>query len=189
MITIKLNQKELERIRKAGQKVIKRARWWMEDNGGELPRRASLQFVNKLAVAISTEKYSAGYAQYHPQYRNWKAQWASIGWWKIKGDLLASLTTWMSPYKTKGGWMAGIPGGVMDSGGKSWWYRGLGGKNKGKRKKIAMIATTGEFGGNFGKGGTHPARPVFQPTMDDYYEEDLPKLADQALDAIGGAWV
>ena len=81
--------------------------------------------------------------------------------------------------------MAGIPEGAMDSGGKSWTGEG----DKGERKPIAMYARLLEFGGDAGKGGKHPPRPVFQPTLKEFRVDEAETIGRKHLFVnIAGAW-
>jgi len=146
-----------------------------------LPYLASVDCLNLLRRNIMTQKY-APYAPYNPRYRLWKEQYgAPTGFWVLFGDLVKALSSWKEKDKQ---WIAGIPAGVKDSGGKSWFGKG----DKGDIKSIAMIAHVMEFGGSFGKGGHHPPRPLFVPTMKEYEKEGLPKRIRESTAKVKGSW-
>jgi hypothetical protein len=162
------------RIMRAIDDVHDKIKWYITKGGGELNRRCAVRYTQLLVRNIMTDKYAGRYAAYHPKYAYWKRTWfAGGGHWRLKGDLVRAI----HHFKYKHGWVGGLRGDEMDSGGKSWplgfgWttmaQRAHGWKGKGKKKKIAMYATVGEFGGDYGEGGKHPSRPVFGPTMNEF---------------------
>jgi len=181
MIKIKLNETEYKRILRALKKLQNRAKWWFEVDGGEMNRRCAIGYAQLLIKNIMTEKYAAGYAPYHPRYRQFKQDYFSQGWWRLKGDLVKNVVN----FKEGIGWMGGVPAGVFDTGGKSWFGMG----KRGKPKSIAMYARVGEFGGKLPRGGgDHPARPVFRPTMEEFERTSWPKQIEYATDDIKRAW-
>jgi len=69
--------------------------------------------------------------------------------------------------------MAGIPSGIYDKGGKSWFGSG----DKGPPKSIAMYGKKAE-----------KLRPMFKPTQDEYAKNDWEKRGEQALHEIKRGW-
>jgi hypothetical protein len=177
----------------------------------ELPRRMAYEFKNILIENMSQQKFVAGWgsgASYNPEYRKWKysALGGNLGFWFLKGDLLKSIKVW--PLSTMGiaspkmstrrsgaylggaksrPYMVGIPAGKYDTGHKSWYSRPWEGDYYGKRKLIAMYAHVLEFGGDFRaqKGGKHPKRSVFTPSLIGYRRREARSTAGRTLRQIG----
>lgn len=121
--------------------------------------------------------------KYHPWYAEWKAEnFGKKGFWKLWGNLISSIKHFQVG---DGAWMAGIPYGVMDQGGSSWFGEG----DLGKPKPVAMYARILEFGGDFGSGGKHPARPMFGPAIHWYRLDRAKTIAGSHLKTyVAGAW-
>jgi len=181
MISVKLNQTEYKRILQALKEVRYKSKRWFEVRGGELNRRCAIGYAQLLVRNIMTQKHMGGYAPYHPRYRQFKQDYFAGGWWRLKGDLVKNIVN----FREGVGWMGGVPAGVFDTGGKSWFGMG----RKGKRKQIAMYARVGEFGGKLPRGGgDHPARPIFQPTTEEYADGEWLKQGGLAMKDIEGSW-
>jgi hypothetical protein len=112
---------------------------------------------------LLTQKFSSGYAPYHPRYAEWKTQRMMMGsmFWRLYGDLINNVTV----FKSGKGWVGGVPANATDSGGKSW--HSSPGRLKGRPKRIAWYGRINELGL-----GNHPARPVFEPTRLEYAASD-----------------
>jgi len=175
MIYHTLNKRDIDRIEHACERVLAQARIERED----LPYRSAREFRGLLFNNIMTQKYATGYAPYSPRYAEWKTQTMMMGsqFWRLFGDMLNSLTIEMKD----DGWFAGIPGDVMDSGGKSWF--GTPESRRGKSKPVSMYASVMELGLN-----NHPARPVFGPTTEEYAVDGWPKQGAESIKRISNAW-
>ncbi|MFZ3044702.1 MAG: hypothetical protein WA151_02210 [Desulfatirhabdiaceae bacterium] len=175
MISFGFNHTDLDRIERAVEKVAAQARIEKE----ALPYRCAREFRGILFNNILTQKYATSYAPYSPRYAEWKTQIMGIApkFWSLFGDLLNSLTIEM----IHNGWFAGLPGDVMDSGGKSWF--GTKATRRGKSKPISMYASVMELGLN-----NHPARPVIGPTTEEYAADGWLKQGAVSLRKIGNAW-
>ena len=152
-------------------------RWWrilsnIEPRAGafiknEMQRECANDYVNLLHENITSQKYAAIWASkpYHVDYRDWKnAYFGQRGFWRLKDDVLNNLTYW----KAGDGWMGGIPGGIMDTGGKSWFYPADSPKQYPPRE-IAMYARMNEFGWQAQrKSKAETERPLFRPTKKEY---------------------
>ena len=175
MIRWQIVQSDIQRIRKSLLKILSVA----ENEKNVLSYNCAVDFKNLLFQNIITQKYSTNYAPYSPRYAEWKTQKMFLGssFWRLFGDLLQNL----SLRRESDGWFSGIQAGVYDSGGKSWFSTR--GKRVGRRKPISMYASVMEFGLH-----THPARPVFGPTTDEYAADGWKKRGAESLKRVGSAW-
>ena len=170
-------------LRRALANVQRKALTEMEVLGGDLPKRLSLKYVEKLRTDISNQTYSGLYPAYNPRYADWKQKvGASLKFWELYGDLYYALQT----YEEDKGWFAGIPEGVYDSGGKSWFGEG----NLGEPKPIAMYGWMMEWGFRAGRlgAGNHPARPLFQPALSSFAVDKAQTMGVESLFMIGDRW-
>ena len=184
MITIELNQRELTRWFNALMKVENTAKLQIEDR---IQLRMAIDYEQLLRKNLLSGKYSGTYkgGGYNERYGKWKQKYyGGIGYWRLKGDLLASLTTWKD---SEGGYRAGVLSGTYDSGGKSWGGGGPG-NNLGQFKEVGMYGWIMEFGKKAGPGGRHRKRPLFKPTMDEYADAGHQDRGEEALDIIGAQW-
>ena len=119
----------------------------IRDEKRNLPYRCAVDFSNLLLQQISSQAYQL--ASNRKRYREWKLGRVShLDHWILDGDLVSSITA----FRHGTGWMGGIPSGVYDKGGKSW-YGG------GPPKEISRYARWLEYGRT-----GQPERPVVQPT-------------------------
>ena len=152
-------------------------------------RRCANAFIAELREAVVTQKYS--FESYNDKYELWKARnYGGLGFAELGGDFLAALSVWkMERAHVKGasakglgaGWAGGVPEGQMDSGGKGW-------SKKSPPKEIAMYMSVFEFGGDYGEGGNHPSRPLFQNTLKDFSEGTGAKIGQLVLEDMAAAW-
>lgn len=177
MFEIGFDQRDLERVLHAIEKVHSAVILYVYD---ELPLRLARQYKLNLIEAMVGEDYAEGYAPYHPRYKNWKSEYAAGSFWVLFGDLIRALGI----HRIERGRFCGVKSSVMDRGGKSWF----GHRDKGKPKPIAMYGWIMELGGDYGTGGDHPARPVFEPALDDFAREEAPRIGEKALEEIGRQW-
>jgi len=153
-----------------------------------IQQKMAIDYKHLVTRNIMTQKFAGGYAPYNTRYQKWKEQFAATtGYHVLKGDAVKAITvTKVRVYKWKSIWFSGIPSGVKDTGGKSWLYPL--GSSKGKRKSIAMYMYVSEYGGNYGRGGKHPKRPVFGPSMIEYSRRGQKKRGAEYLKNVQGAW-
>lgn len=152
----------------------------------EMQRRCAIDYY-QLVVKNIMSKGTARPA-YSPRYRNWKYEYGWQGYpspWRLRGDLVASLAA----FKNAGGngWYGGVPHGATDSGGKSWFGKGSKGP-MGPSKSIGMYGWVMEYGGSWPKAGTHPPRPVFGPSAEEYTVAGWDKRGLEALDELQKGW-
>ncbi len=185
-IFVHFNADELGRWMRATHRLETKARQEWEDH----PRRCSLRYVMLLRRNIATQKHMGGYADYNPRYAEWKEQFGRLrGFWRLFGDLMNNLTHWRTLVVTPNAkaWIGGIPGHVVDSGGKSWFTNEK--KSYGRPKPIAMYGRVMEFGGTLPRGGgTHPPRPVFDPTRVEFRDGEFLDLGRRSLWNIARGW-
>ena len=139
-----------------------RAQLWILN---EMQRECANDYVNILRQNISQQVHMSRYAPYSERYRDWKEQYfGALAYWRLKDDLLNNLTYW----ETQGGWMGGIPGGIMDQGGKSMFYPPDHPKQAdvSPPKQIAFYARMNEYG--WGPNKKQTERPIFRPTAENY---------------------
>lgn len=179
-----LNPQDLKRWVRGVNGVNKEVHRQAED----LPRKNSIDYVMLLIRNIQTQKFSGTYAPYNPRYAEWKSQYGKRqGFHQLAGDLVNALRSFRIVSTRSGvtaAYMGGITQGITDSGGKSWFGEG----NKGKNKSISMYARVSEFGGNFGRGGVHPARPVFTPTALEYDDGGRNIRSKETVSKIKNRW-
>jgi hypothetical protein len=128
------------------------------------------------------QKFLPQWPRYSTRYAEWKAKVGAInrGYWRLYDSFLNNLTTWkLSGGEGERSWKAGIPAGVTDKGGTSWF--GLG--ESGKVKPIAMYARVNEFGND-----KHPPRPIFIPTKEEYEEKLFIERGEKELREIASKW-
>ena len=152
----------------------------------EMQRRCAIDYY-QLVVKNIMSKGTARPA-YSPRYRNWKYEYGWQGYpspWRLRGDLVASLAA----FKNAGGngWYGGVPHGATDSGGKSWFGKGSKGP-MGPSKSIGMYGWVMEYGGSWPKAGTHPPRPIFGPSAEEYTVAGWDKRGLEALDELQKGW-
>lgn len=142
----------------------------------ELPYRNAVKFSHLIVSNISTQKYAAGYAPLNTRYKEWKEHYGRSGkeFWALFNNLIQRV----SAFKVTGGWMGGIEAG-MSVGETSWFGKG----DKGHSVDIAQYATWLERGRS-----RQPARPLFEPTTEEYWKEDFVKEGAISLKKIKGAW-
>ena len=149
----------------------------------DLPRVQATEYVHLLTKNIQMQRHMADYPAYSKRYAEWKEKMGLIakGYWRLYDSLLMNLAVWRVLTGTAGerAWKAGIPEGVTDKGGTSWF--GLG--EAGGIKPIAMYARTMELGE-----GHNKKRPIFYPTMVEYRDGKYPDTGEWALKRIAGMW-
>lgn len=173
MIVPTLITKDLYRIQRAVKRTVRQ----IFVQRRNMPRRCALEATQVLRGNINKQAY-APYQSYTDKYAKWKRQHGYPNmFWKLSGDLIRNIKTHRISHTE---WMAGISDSAM----------GVRGHYSGnlKRYPIAKYARVLEYGGNFGRGGRHPARPVFRPTAKDYRRSLMPKQADKSLGIIASKW-
>ena len=178
MIQFEVNKRDFDRIMRDLDRVAAKADRYARDEG---PRRLAVDYKQFLLAAIFSGRYDSLYAGYNLRYSAWKAEYGrATGFWTLFGDLVQNIKF----FKTGTGWFTGVPEGVFDSGGKSW----LGHGDKGESKEIAWYGWIMELGGSYGRGGKHPARPIFGPTLEEFSQTKAMDIADRLLIEVGRAW-
>lgn len=183
MIQVYLDSKDLSRWLNASLRLQNEAKRLEDD----LPRLQAIDMSQLLVRNIMTQKGMGGYPAYNPRYRAWKQAYGRAhGFWMVFGDLLKNVTHFrvLTGRTGQRAWKAGIPEGVVDQGGKSWFGRG----DYGKRKPIAMYGRVMEEGGFIRKSGYHPPRPLFEPTTNEYESTGFVQRANEALNKLGNCW-
>ena len=151
-------------------------------------QKMAIDYKHLVTENIMTQRFAGGYAPYSERYAKWKRIFAANTLYHVlKGDAVKALTVLkVRVHKWQSIWFSGIPAGVTDTGGKSWLYSL--GSPKGKPKSIAMYMHVSEYGGNYGRGGTHPKRPVFGPSMIQYSRQGHQQRGKEYLKDVEGAW-
>lgn len=154
------------------------------------PRRCALRYAILVRRNIASQKHMGNYPAYVTRYARWKENFGRLtGYWKLFGDLMNNITHWrtLSNIPRAKAWMGGIPGHVVDSGGKSWFSSEE--KTYGRPKPIAMYGRVMEFGGRLPRGGgTHPERPIFNPSRLEFAEVQFVDLGARSLHNVSRAW-
>ena len=179
MIKLIINPRDKSKIRKAIKRVILQIR----SETRNMPRRCSHDAVSLLRGNINKQVF-APYAPYSERYRKWKSERGyPLIFWKLKGDLIMAIKSHRitSGMGQEVQYLAGISSTAYDSGAKDYYGRG-------PRKRIAEYARILEFGGSFGKGGNHPARPLFRPTARQYRHGAMINQGVKSLRNIANKW-
>ena len=180
--SVKLDEKDKTRFLTALDRVWKSSNDQIQT---EMPKRGAIRFLTLLKSNVISQRYGSTYKPLNKQYDEWKG---TVGkFWFLKGDFLRTLSVFVYNPWGKIGWMAGVPQGAKDSGGKSWFYpRDSEKQNKYGPRSIPTYAYYGEFGHK----GKHPQppRPIFFPTLVDYKRDEWPKQGDETLKYIGRQW-
>ncbi|MHA2265879.1 MAG: hypothetical protein ACXAEN_26095 [Candidatus Thorarchaeota archaeon] len=146
----------------------------------ELPRRNAIDYQHLLHKNISSGA-NIPHVPYSERYAKWKRDYGLYqDVWQLNQYLLNAITFWKDDDNQ---WRAGIPAGVYDSGGTSWYGAG----DRGAAKPIAMYAKVVEYGLWHGREG-YKARPVFGPTKEEYAKEGYLKRGERALSQLGAKW-
>lgn len=142
----------------------------------DMPYYCSVEFKNLVISNLHTQKFAGSYAPYSEIYQDWKLrQNLGMQYWKLYMDLVENIKV----FKVRRGWMAGITPGKRATVSSSMF-----GKAKGTRKVlISEYARWMEFGRR-----GQPARPLFQPTMEEYRRDGFIKQGQKSLRRIKGGW-
>lgn len=158
--------KALEKVRTGAPPLIR----------GEMQKNCARAYSYQVVRNLVTEKFAASWSMrpYHPRYDAWKLRnYPQQGWWRLGDDLMKNITH----FRVQNGWMGGVPNGIKDRGGKSWYYDKPK-RNKGKRKEIAMYGKVAES-----------MRPLFAPTLQEFIQGGgWRSCAQQAMRKIKGMW-
>jgi len=177
LIKVEFKIEDLERLKSAMVKLSVSAQ---DQATNRMPKLGAIQFRDRVADAILSQKHVGSDWGYSEKYAKWKAaQGKDDGYWWLAGDLVSAL----SISKLGNGWFSGVPAGIKDSGGKSY--------GEGKSRDIAWYGRIVEWGGVFPspKGAqTHKPRPVFVPTLNEFAAIDWPRIGSQALTELSKAW-
>jgi len=180
MIQLEFNKTDYRRYMGA----LDRIELWYKRKSRILDFRNAASFHWLLLDNLFKSGSKYGYAPYRHRYAAWKKTGFMGNFWRLDGDLVKNIVK----RSVKDGWVVGIND-VMDQGGKSWFGRTATHPGRlGKPKSIGMYATVMEFGGDFGQGGKHPPRPLFNPTREEYAKGEWPKEGAKTLQTIKGAW-
>lgn len=139
----------------------------------------AIHFSNLLRRNISTQRHMGGYAPLNTRYKEWKRSYGRSGreFWALFGDLLRNI----SPTKIgSNAWLGGVRPGSRHSGGTSWLGRGD--KTSGSRD----LTEIGRFA-EFGRKG-QPARPIVEPTTEEYSKDRWLKEAESSLRKMANKW-
>lgn len=171
-LNIQFNEDDIARILRASDNVSFKAYIWIQD---EMQRQCAIKLSQNIYNAIKTGKYG-GYKPYNKRYQSWKRRYfPQKGPWQIKDDLAKNVRAF--PLQSSGygrPWAAGVPNGAMDTGGKSWFGDGTGGRRK---KEIAMYGSINER-----------VRPLFKPETKSFRDNEWRGFGRRALVKIGGGW-
>lgn len=188
MLDFKLSRStktKITKLVKANNDLARRVR--IEVNDGSLIRNLAKAYYKLLMGNITSGKYpnkNSSESSYNPRYLEWKKEnYGFTDPWHLGGDLTKHITT----YKSGGVRRIGIPKGIYDKGGKSWFSRsGRGGKKVGPPKEItwyAYMIETGESKYLKGK-----ARSVFTPTLSDFVDSDNIDILRKSSNTIFKKW-
>ena len=136
----------------------------------DFPMKSAVDYANRLSYNISTQKFAPSYPPYSYKYQLWKEKYypGSIGFWHLRGYLLKNI----KPFKVPQGWFAGIDGSAMAPA----IYGG-------RQVRISDYGYYMEYGRR-----RRPARPLFNPTLDEFENEGWSKLATEVQSKMKGAW-
>lgn len=168
---VRLDVQDVNNWIRAMVKVEYKAKTLIED---EVQKECASDLQQQIYVAIKTGRIPET-PPYVPKYKKWKNKfYAGKPVWELKGDLAGNLRAFSVPKLGGSGrdWVAGVPDGVMDSGGKS-----LNATGSGKRKEIAYYGAINEA-----------VRPLFKPITNEYASSGWTQKVRTALSTIGREW-
>jgi len=148
--------------------AINRLRRIVTIQANDFPMKCAVDYAYRLSYNITTQKFT--YAPYSSRYKTWKDKYfpGSLGFWHLQGYLLKNI----KPAKVQGGWFAGIDESAMAPA-----IRG------GGSHRVADYGYHMEYGSK-----KQPARPLFNPTLDEFEDKGWPKLASEVQSRMKGAW-
>lgn len=163
MIQIQFDQADLSRWMRALRRLKIRA----SHRINKMQRDCAIEYYQLVHANIVTEKYAGGYTPYSKTYAKWKQKKGYLypGWWKLSLNLIHALTV----FKQGDGWVGGIPPGATGERGRPISIYGAAGEFKSVRLE-------------------QPARPIFEPTMQEYAKEAWKKKGQENLSKIREAW-
>ena len=154
-------------------------------NNASFSRKQAEVLRQRLVGNITSQRYAPSYEAYRGEkYVEWKSKYGrgtgKSDFWILYGDLIKAIQLRMIKWRGKSHLFVGIPPGVFDSGGKSWFGKG----DKGEAKEIIKYAIWMEKG----RAG-QPARPLFEPTQDEFAVSDLRhRMLAQAAIRVAWGW-
>jgi hypothetical protein len=176
MPIMQFKPEDYKRIMDALDRVKKTAHKEIEDT---MQRDCATQFRFRLINNMVGNKFSSRFVPLTKRYAAWKAN-VYKGYqqfWMLGGDLMKNLQVFKDRYDKQDGWMAGIPAGAMDRGGKNW-------KMNAAPRDISRYARAGEFGGKY-----QEERPMFRYTQDEFIDDgSLDQFGKAALQRIKLQW-
>ena len=116
---------------------------------------------------IFSQKYADATWEYNKDYKKWKNKnHPNKGYWNLTGDLVNAISI------VRSGFSAEV--GIMPN-----QYSSRNSAN------IGQYALKMEYGG---KKHNQPARPVFAPTFNDFYDNEFQVVIDKAVSSIVSKW-
>jgi hypothetical protein len=136
--------------------------------------RSALDYIYRVSNNISIQKFAGQWSPLNQRYKEWKIfAYGESRWWIMSGALQKSL----SAFKLSGGWFGGIPAHAMAP--STSWF----GTKPGAPVSIAEYGYWAEYGRR-----GQAARPLFNPTLEEFVNEGWPKQATQSASKLIGAW-
>jgi hypothetical protein len=133
----------------------------------QLIKTAATDFLFKVKMAITSEKYADATWIYSPAYAEYKSKHQpNKVYWKFSDDLFAAIS---NVTISKSERFVGVPESARNGAGE----------------KISKYALRLEYG----VAGRQPARPVFNPSLDEYFEGMFQKRVDNSIYQILGRWM
>jgi len=147
-IGIRLDEKDVRRWLGSLNRIQSRIRY----HSNRVPQLQAIDYMYLVIGNIVGQKGMSGYTKYTDRYEQWKREMGLYGkgFWRLYDDLTKAITFMRVPMESGryavGGyaWFSGVPSGVMDSGGKSWYSEG--GMREGESKEIAWYGRIMEYG-------------------------------------------
>lgn len=132
----------------------------------ELMYNSSTDYMQLVMKNITNEKYADASWQYSPAYKEWKnIEAPDKPYWKLSDDLFNAISNKGTVGINR---FVGIPSEATNK----------------KGQKIAKYALQMEFGVK----GKQPDRPVFGPSLDEYFNNGFQKRIDSTILEIIGQW-
>jgi hypothetical protein len=140
----------------------------------DLPMRSAVDYIYRVSSNISTQRFAGQWSPLNQRYKEWKLfAFGESRWWIMSGALQKSL----SAFRLQGGWFGGVPENATAPG-TSWF-----GTDPGSPVSIAEYGYWAEYGRR-----GQAARPLFNPTLDEFVEEGWPRQADMTIAKLAAAW-
>ena len=147
--------------------AVKRVQYEIASQSTKIISNSAQTYQVLLIGNIFSQKYADATWEYNKTYKKWKSKhYPNKGYWSLTGDLVNAISIARRGYSAEVGIMPNE-------------YSSRNSAN------IGQYALKLEYGG---KKHNQPARPVFAPTFNDFYDNEFQVVIDKAVSSIVSKW-